>query len=276
MPEKDVHLMFKYYHMDFTFQKHKELLMALHKQDYAFKSFHQYVLEKDHLKHPFIMLRHDVEKHYAHALKFAEIQHDLGIVGTYFFRILPQCFRPEIVSQIAQLGHEVGYHYDDLSVCKGDYKKAIVRFTKNLNTLRSLAPVKTICMDGSPLSKYDNKDLWQAGKYAYADFDLLGEPYFDVDFDKVLYLTDTGRRWDGWKTSVRDKVPQQEDWIKQGYDFHSSDDIIAFLKQEKKSPREKNISIMLTFHPQRWTTGGLPWIKEWVWQNTKNQIKALI
>jgi hypothetical protein len=35
---------------------------------------------------------------------------------------------------------------------------------------------------------------------------IIGEPYFDVDFSKMLYLTDTGRRWDGGIVSVRDKA----------------------------------------------------------------------
>jgi hypothetical protein len=59
-------------------------------------------------------------------------------------------------------------------------------------------------MHGSPLSKYDNKMLW--GKYDYHDFGIIGEPYFDVNFEEVLYLTDTGRRWDGKAVSVRDKA----------------------------------------------------------------------
>ena len=49
----------------------------------------------------------------------------------------------------------------------------------------------------------------------------------DTDFSTTLYLTDTGRRWDGYKMSVRDKVPgQQERWEKEGLVFHKTDDII--------------------------------------------------
>jgi len=39
------------------------------------------------------------------------------------------------------------------------------------------------------------------------------EPYFDVDFKEVLYLTDTGRRWDGDAFNIRDKVGEErEKW----------------------------------------------------------------
>jgi hypothetical protein len=86
----------------------------------------------------------------------------------------------------------------------------------------------------SPRSKYNNRDLWK--RYDYRDFGIIGEPYFDVDFDKMFYLTDTGRRWDGWRVSVRDKVPQQAQWIKQGLVFRSTDDIIAAACEEQSFP----------------------------------------
>jgi len=79
---------------------------------------------------------------------------------------------------------------------------------KHLAQLREVADVKTICMHGSPLSKYDNRDLWN--HYDYRDFGIIAEPYFDLDFSKVLYLTDTGRRWDGEEVSIRDKAPVRE------------------------------------------------------------------
>ena len=74
------------------------------------------------------------------------------------------------------------------------FELAIDDFRLNLEKLRKFYPVKTICMHGSPLSKWDNRDLWK--KYNYRDYGIIGEAYFDIDFGEVLYLTDTGRRWD--------------------------------------------------------------------------------
>ena len=238
---------------------------------YSFITFKEYLEKPAFITHqtPFVVLRHDVEKKYKTALHFAEIQHKLGIKGTFFFRILPKCFNPDMVKQIADLGHEVGYHYDDLTFCKGDINKAIKRFKKNLQTLRDVAPVDTICMDGSPLSKYDNKALWDT--YNYSDFGLIGEPYYDIDFNKVFYLTDTGRRWDGWKTSVRDKVPQQEKWVRQGLVYHSTYDIINAINKGT-FPKQ----VMFTFHPQRWHDKTVPWVKELVWQGVKNVGKRIL
>jgi hypothetical protein len=140
----------------------------------------------------------------------------------------------------------------------------------NLKKLRELVPVSTICMHGSPRSTYDSKDLWKL--YDFKKQYVLGEPYLTTDFSKVLYLTDTGRRWDGNKVSVRDKIEQfQDEWNEKGWSFHSTDEIIKAL-QENRLPDQ----IMITTHPQRWNDFGFVWIKEFVVQNIKNVVKAAI
>jgi len=47
-------------------------------------------------------------------------------------------------------------------------------------------------MHGSPLSKYDNRKIWE--KYDYRDYGIIAEPYFDIDFNEVFYMTDKGRK----------------------------------------------------------------------------------
>ncbi len=68
--------------------------------------------------------------------------------------------------------------------------KGIEDFKNNLEALRKLVPVVTICMHGSPMSKYDSKDLWKI--YNYKDYNLIGEPYFDVNFNKVFFPGPSG------------------------------------------------------------------------------------
>jgi hypothetical protein len=254
--------------MDFTFKKYENLLNSLLTQGFSFYTLLEYFTAKK-LETPFVILRHDVEAHYQNALKFAAIQHQSGIHGSYYFRLLPKSYNGTIIKEIAALGHEIGYHYDDLSFCRGDHKAAIQRFEKHLDLLREVAPVQTITMEGAPLSKYDNKDLWK--RYNYRDFGIIAEPYINLDFNKFFYLTDTGRRWDGWRTSVRDKVPQQDEWIRQGLVFRSTSDIIK-AASEGHLPDQ----IMITFHPQRWSDKPLRWLKELVWQGVKNVGKRFL
>ncbi len=246
--------------MDFTVKKYKQLLVALKSKEYTFQTFERF------LKSPAdrsIILRHDVDSLPHNSLDFAKIQAELDIVGSYYFRAVPQSWDENVIKEIARLGHEIGYHYENLTTCKGNLSKGIVDFEKNLELLRKIAPVSTICMHGSPLSKHDSKDLWK--KYNYNNYDIIGEPYFDVNFNDVFYLTDTGRRWDGEKVSVRDKVSTSFRFY-----FHTTQNIIDALNQNELPNK-----IMFTFHPQRWNDNLLIWSKELVLQNTKNMIKKM-
>ena len=80
-----------------------------------------------------------------------------------------------------------------------------------------------------------------------------------------MYITDTGRRWDGNKVSVRDRVNSS---FQQSY--HSTNQIINGLN-ENELPNQ----IMFTFHPQRWNDNFTMWSKELILQNLKNIIKNL-
>jgi len=151
-----------------------------------------------------------------------------------------------------------------MDLSKGDIDKAYLSFKKNLEKLRKIAPVKTICMHGSPLSKYDNRRLWD--KYEYREEEIICEPYLDIDFNKVLYLTDTGRRWDSNEVSIRDKVNSTYN-----YQIKSTDQLINLI-QEHQLPDQ----IMINTHPQRWNDNIFYWTRELLTQNFKNQVKKII
>lgn len=247
--------------MDFTLTIYKRLLNSLIEKGYHFQSYKDFIaspLEK------VVILRHDVDLLPFHSLAFAKIQSSLGIKGVYYFRAVRESWNEKVIKEIAAMGHEIGYHYECLTTCNGNLEEAIKDFEKNLEALRKLAPVSTICMHGSPLSKYDSKDLWK--KYNYKSYGIIGEPYFDIDFNKVFYLTDTGRRWDGDKVSVRDKVNSSFN-----FSFHSTDQIIDAVKASKLPDQ-----IMFTFHPQRWNERLSKWTNELLLQNLKNAIKFAV
>lgn len=248
--------------MDFKPYLLPKLYSSLKEQGYVFITFKEYLEDKNQKK--FVILRHDVEKQYQNALKFAEIQHGMGIRGSYFFR-MSDYFDEDVIRKISELGHETGYHYDDLSKCHGDFDKAINRFENNLKKLRNITDIRTISMDGSPRSKFDNRRLWD--KYDYGDYGILGEPYFDVDYKEIKYLTDTGRRWNGHKFIVRDKVKDGSSFE----DLRHTQDMINFVLEGKLPDK-----LLITFHPQRWTDNRFMWARELIWQNLKNQIKWLM
>ena len=264
---------------DFTTETFQVFLSSIKSAGYTFITVAGYLRDPATST---VILRHDVDDKPGNALTFAEMENRLGISGTYYFRAGPGSHDETVIRQINSLGHEIGYHYEDLAVAKGNYERAIILFAENLAKLRRLAPVETICMHGSPLSKYDNRKLWK--KYDYREFGISGEPYLDIGFDKVHYLTDTGRCWDGERFSLRDKVkPEQRlaghGKVQQDKDdrktveksVHSTFDLINALKTNLMP------SVMLiTIHPQRWNSRLIPWITELVLQNGKNVVKSLI
>lgn len=273
--------------MDFTLKTYRLLLRAFTGQGYQFISFEHYIARKNNIPPDtrMVILRHDIDKLPENALKTAHIEQKLGIEGSYYFRTVPQSFNPNIIRQIAGLGHEIGYHYETMDSAHQKLKKqkdrkkpysytevlenAYIEFTQNLETLRSLYPITTICMHGSPKSAFDNRDIWK--KYSYRKLGIIGEPYFDINFDEIFYLTDTGRRWDGYRFSVRDKVPQQQHWIAKGLSYRTTRQLIGAIRSGSFPNR-----VMITVHPQRWTNRLVPWIKELILQSVKNIVKALL
>jgi len=251
--------------LDFTRKKYIDLLKKLKYGRWKFLTYSEYC--KGSYDGCFVILRHDVDMLPGHSLEIARIEHDMGIKATYYFRTVPQSWDERVIREIASLGHEVGYHYESLTTCKGNISDSYSDFCANLNKLRSIVPVNTICMHGSPRSPFDSRKIWDM--YDYRTLGIIGEPYLDTDWSKVFYLTDTGRCWDGYKVSVRDKIVSWQDrWNTQGLSFHSTDDII--LSQLLPS------QIMITTHPQRWNELGIGWIYELFMQNIKNMVKGMI
>lgn len=235
---------------------------------YEFFTFEEYCNGKRAEK--FVILRHDVDLKAINSLHTAEIENSLNIHSSYYFRTLKQSNDPAIIRMIVSLGHEIGYHYEDMSLCDADPDKAVVHFKKWLAYFREFYPVNTVCMHGAPTSKYDSKDIWQFT--TQRENNIIGEPYFNTDFSDLFYLTDTGRRWDGYKVSLRDKIPQYQDqWTAQGLVYHSTIDIINALNSNTFPDR-----LMITTHPQRWTDNIADNIKEFILQNTKNLIKRVL
>jgi hypothetical protein len=257
--------------MDFTLRKYALLLQALQDYGYRFYTFEQYCYEKSVRElGRYVILRHDVDLKAENSLAIARIEHSFDIKASYYFRVVEQSNKPDIIKAIAEMGHEIGYHYEDMAICCGKPEKAIEHFIRQLSYFRQFYPVKTICMHGAPRSKFDSRDLWKY--YDYHDFGIIGEPYFDVDFSMVFYLTDTGRRWDGFNVSVRDKVPvYQDEWVHQGLVYHSTDDVLDAIKEDNL-PKQ----LMMTTHPQRWTNRYGAWLKEGVTQSAKNLVKGLM
>jgi hypothetical protein len=243
--------------MEFSLSLYRKLLISL-KKEYRFIRIKDLPNLSD--KENIVVLKHDVDAKPKNALKMAQIENELGIASTYYFRSVQKVFHPSVIKSISNLDHDIGYHYEELSKTKGNYVMAYNQFSANLSKLRSLVDVRTISMHGSPLSKINNKDLWE--KYSYYDFNVICISTSDSIFDGFFYLTDTGRKINNKNVNVRDynnvKLVKLE-----------ANNINGIINKIDKLPSR----MLLNFHPQRWTDNKIEWYIDFIIQAIKNFVK---
>ena len=253
---------------DFTLEKYELLLNSLRKAGFRFTALEDFVTEAP--KGKVCILRHDVDARPECAVAVARKEQQMGIRASYYFRAMLPSNSPTAIKQVVEAGHELGYHYEDYVLMEGDVEEAWEHFQRKLEYFRHFYPVRTICAHGSPRSTLDNRSLWDY--YDYREVGIICEPYNDLDYRQVFYLTDTGRRWDGYKMSIRDKIPHaQEQWKQMGLTFHTTDDIISAAADNRLPDR-----FMLSTHPQRWVGDTKQWLWEFGSQEVKNRVKQIV
>jgi hypothetical protein len=248
---------------DYSYKIYTLLIETLISEAYDFITFEEYC-DRNIRPGKFVILRHDVDRLPWNALEMARIENKKNIKASYYFRIVKEAYNEDLIRQIVSLGHEAGYHYEDIDLSNGNIDRAYESYLKNLTHFQKFYPVRTICMHGSPLSKYDNRNVWQ--KYKYKENGIIGEPYFDIDYNLLFYITDTGRQWNNANISVRDKVNSIHT-IK----INNTPHLIKLIKQ-KQLPAQ----LMINTHPHRWFDQPLPWLREYVLQNIKNVGKRIL
>lgn len=225
--------------LDFTLTKFRDLCSAI-SRNYPTLTLAEY-FEGVELPLRFAIIRHDIDRRAGSARNTARIEQESGIRATYYFRMNGSVFRPELIKEIENMGHEVGYHYEVLGKAKGYQKKAIGLFEDELSEFRKICDVRTICMHGNPLSKYRDLDLWKT--YNFKDYGILGEAYLSTEKD-VVYFSDTGRSWNS-KNNMRDFMPGR------GMESIASntDDMIGLINSKRIN------RLYILTHPERWGDG---------------------
>ncbi|MDO9536753.1 MAG: hypothetical protein Q7J68_00350 [Thermoplasmata archaeon] len=234
---------------DFTLEKYSELVQAL-KQNYTIMSVADYLtLPKDE---EFIaVLRHNVDKFPERAARMARLEKNLGIHSTYYFRWDPKAINwsgttngqpgnfPEMhIIECKIYGHEIGYHYENLSELR-DKEKALADFEDKLEQFRKITLVQTVAMHGAPTSSVRNADMLAGVNLS--KYDLLGEPHISAEFKNIVYITDSGRMWTSGAGSVRDTLGKPlEEKVK------NTDALIEIVKSGKY-PR-----VMVNAGPEGW------------------------
>ena len=99
--------------LDFTTVKYKDFLIYLKKSNIPVFTIKDWITKQPKNG---IILRHDVDRNPNQAIKIAEIASELNIKGTFNFRVLNNKLDERHIKKISNLGHEIGYHYEDLSI----------------------------------------------------------------------------------------------------------------------------------------------------------------
>jgi hypothetical protein len=252
---------------DFTFNAYRNYLAAIRKSYPHILRFDDY-FRSNPKPRSFCLIRHDVDRKPQNAVKMARLEHALGIPATYCFRTKKHTFKPDAITLISSLGHEIAYHYESLSDAKGNMAEATKDFQNNLAKLRKLAPVSTISMHGRPFSRYDNKNLWKGSdnhRLLLDQCDILGEIYLDIDYSDIAYINDTGRNWRARKANRRDHVDSSI-----VLDFRNGRSLLEYLDNR---PHPK---LVFQVHPERWSDQNFEYWVQYSKDKAINLLKSLV
>lgn len=226
---------------DFTFDIYEKLLEVGLDANYEHITVQEYLSAED-LPERFIIHRHDVDRKPENALAMAQLEAKHDIPTTYYFRTIDKTYKPEMMREMEELGHEIGYHYEDMDRADGDIEAAHESFVDELQRVREHATVDTICMHGNPLTSYDNRNMWN-GSAKFDEYGLLGEAYLSMDFVDITYFSDTGRTWKDGDLKVKDNpVGESEKNVQVG----GTDELIELVRAKELE------RLCLLSHPNRW------------------------
>ncbi|NDJ77800.1 MAG: hypothetical protein GYB65_16240 [Chloroflexi bacterium] len=185
---------------------------------------------------PFVVLRFDVDYREPHGLALAEIVHKYGLHGSFYFRHRAGGFSLDVMRAVAALGHEVGYHFETLDLCRGDFDRAAALFLDHIQLLRNAGlEIRTAAAHGSPSTAPTytrNLDLLVQRPNLLEQAELLGETTLNVDFARVPYVSDANWRWRRYA--------------------HFEPDTVGVPTTLRAVTQHPDAALYINFHPQQW------------------------
>lgn len=192
----------------------------------------------------------------------ARLESRHGLRTTYYFRVVGEAFNVAAMKEVEAMGHEVGYHYEDLSLARGNAELAIESFRRHLALLRKHVVIRTVAMHGSPLSRYNNLEMWRNTDLRL--FGLEADAFLSVDYRGIAYFTDTGRDWSGRGANLRDCPPTAKP---PPSTVRSTFDLARYVET---MPEE---ALAISAHPERWDDSLGPWCTQLLKDTAANCVK---
>lgn len=195
---------------------------------------------------PWVSIKHDVETDVSKAYELAKIENKYGIKATYFVQSYLLEDNAALLKKIADLGHEVTYHYDVLDSNGGDFELALEEFTKTVNRFEELGfPVNTVCPHGNPLMVRDgwtsNKDFFRNDKVVSLFpqiFDVVVQASQVIKSD-FSYISDAGYSWKLIGNIDTNDISNVGD-----IEIANSKEVLGFISSCE--------NIIISSHPHRW------------------------
>jgi hypothetical protein len=178
---------------NFTIKHYRETIALAKQKGYVFSIMRDYDKNIHHEK--VIFMRHDVDMSIPNAMRFAEMENELGIKATYFIRL--HCdynifsFRNyKFIKLLLKSGHEIGFHHEvDFSrIYEEDEKEFFSRARKVLETVTG-----TKIAGVTPHEPSRIKTLVNEGNLK--EFGMEYEGYSSKFTKDIKYISDSSCRW---------------------------------------------------------------------------------
>ena len=130
-------------------------ISAIAESDFQVLKIADYI-KRDAIPEKFVIIRHDVDLDPHCQVRFAELENDLDIHTSYYFRYIDKVFDENVIDRIFALGHEVGYHYEVFTKTGGDPVIATNLFREEQSVFTGRWQSETVCPHGG--SFVDNTD----------------------------------------------------------------------------------------------------------------------
>lgn len=191
---------------NFSYKSYKNSVIRYLNSGYKFTTFSQFDDENQNKK---VLMRHDIDFDVKPAYKLAQLENQIGISSTYFFRVTAKNYNIlskssiEDIESIKNKGHEIGLHLDHKQIQPHSNDIGLILNIKKLlereldvviNSFSIHEPSRTsLEVDGGTLEKLELKHNAYDKKY----------------FKDIKYISDSGGRWrEGHFDDWLDRVDQ--------------------------------------------------------------------
>jgi len=235
---------------EFSTKHYREILETGLKKGYEFTHFEDTELAAPGRK--ICILRHDIDYLPEGAIRFAEIENELGVKATYFFQICAKTYNLretanyQTVHKLAQVGHTIGLHFDWM--WKEDLKweemvESCERDKEVFKAVTGLTPCEIISFHNP--HRYVEYILDQ-------DIKGMRHTYEKAFFSKIKYLSDS----QGWYEGCMCKIFEEQKYSAVQLCTHpyiwpeiGTGDFIEDVANLVKHRTEELIRYCCTYHP---------------------------